>query len=157
MEPISSPEEAGRDAALPTWLENWTELFVTSLGEYAVFAIGLDGTLLTWQRGVETVLGFSREAFVGRHAAMIFTDSDRAAGAPDLELSTALQGGQALDELPPAAEELARDVTLFGTYDEAGDVIAAWFAAGADDVNLVLPPGRPEAELQEFLDVAARS
>ena len=65
--------------------------------------------------------------------------------------------GQALLELPPAAEELARDVTLFGTYDEAGDVMAAWFAAGGDDVNLVLPPGHPEEELQEFLDVAARA
>jgi alkanesulfonate monooxygenase SsuD/methylene tetrahydromethanopterin reductase-like flavin-dependent oxidoreductase (luciferase family) len=58
-------------------------------------------------------------------------------------------------ELPATAEELAQDVTLFGTYDRAGDTIAAWFAAGADDVNLVLPPGRPEEELMEFLDVAS--
>jgi alkanesulfonate monooxygenase SsuD/methylene tetrahydromethanopterin reductase-like flavin-dependent oxidoreductase (luciferase family) len=63
--------------------------------------------------------------------------------------------GNAPPELPASAEELARDVTLFGTYDGAGDTIAAWFAAGADDVNLVLPPGRPEEELIEFLDVAS--
>jgi alkanesulfonate monooxygenase SsuD/methylene tetrahydromethanopterin reductase-like flavin-dependent oxidoreductase (luciferase family) len=63
--------------------------------------------------------------------------------------------GGAPAELPPAAEELARDVTLFGTYDEARDTIAAWRAAGADDLNLVLPPGHPEEELMEFLDVAA--
>jgi alkanesulfonate monooxygenase SsuD/methylene tetrahydromethanopterin reductase-like flavin-dependent oxidoreductase (luciferase family) len=62
--------------------------------------------------------------------------------------------GNASPELPAAAEALARDVTLFGTYDEAGDTIAAWFAAGADDLNLVLPPGHPEEELMEFLDVA---
>jgi alkanesulfonate monooxygenase SsuD/methylene tetrahydromethanopterin reductase-like flavin-dependent oxidoreductase (luciferase family) len=62
--------------------------------------------------------------------------------------------GNAPPELPASAEELARDVTLFGTYDQAGDTIAAWVAAGADDVNLVLPPGRPEEELVEFLDVA---
>jgi alkanesulfonate monooxygenase SsuD/methylene tetrahydromethanopterin reductase-like flavin-dependent oxidoreductase (luciferase family) len=63
--------------------------------------------------------------------------------------------GNAPPELPATAEDLARDVTLFGTYDQAGDTIAAWFAAGADDVNLVLPPGRPEEELMEFLDVAS--
>jgi alkanesulfonate monooxygenase SsuD/methylene tetrahydromethanopterin reductase-like flavin-dependent oxidoreductase (luciferase family) len=63
--------------------------------------------------------------------------------------------GNAPPDLPATAEELARDVTLFGTYDRAGDTIAAWFAAGADDVNLVLPPGRPEEELIEFLDVAS--
>ena len=62
--------------------------------------------------------------------------------------------GNAAPELPAAAEELARDVTLFGTYDEAGDAIAAWFAAGADNLNLVLPPGHPEEELLDFLDVA---
>ena len=63
--------------------------------------------------------------------------------------------GNASPELPAAAEELAQDVTLFGTYDDAGDTIAAWFAAGADNLNLVLPPGHPEEELMEFLAVAS--
>jgi alkanesulfonate monooxygenase SsuD/methylene tetrahydromethanopterin reductase-like flavin-dependent oxidoreductase (luciferase family) len=58
-------------------------------------------------------------------------------------------------ELPAVAEELARDVTLFGTYDEADSVIAEWSAAGADDLNLVLPPGRPEEQLREILDYAS--
>jgi len=57
-------------------------------------------------------------------------------------------------ELPAAAEELAREVTLFGTYDEAPELIAAWRSAGADSVRLVLPPGRPERELAEILDAA---
>jgi alkanesulfonate monooxygenase SsuD/methylene tetrahydromethanopterin reductase-like flavin-dependent oxidoreductase (luciferase family) len=58
-------------------------------------------------------------------------------------------------ELPAVAEELADEVTLMATYDRAGDAIGAWFAAGADDVSLVLAPGRPEAELTEILEVAA--
>jgi alkanesulfonate monooxygenase SsuD/methylene tetrahydromethanopterin reductase-like flavin-dependent oxidoreductase (luciferase family) len=58
-------------------------------------------------------------------------------------------------ELPTAAEALAEDVTLMATYDRADEAIGAWFAAGADDVSLVLPPGRPEAELTEILEVAA--
>jgi alkanesulfonate monooxygenase SsuD/methylene tetrahydromethanopterin reductase-like flavin-dependent oxidoreductase (luciferase family) len=36
----------------------------------------------------------------------------------------------------------------------AGDAIGAWFAAGADNLNLVLPPGHPEEELVEFLNQA---
>jgi alkanesulfonate monooxygenase SsuD/methylene tetrahydromethanopterin reductase-like flavin-dependent oxidoreductase (luciferase family) len=63
--------------------------------------------------------------------------------------------GDAQPDLPSAAEGLAREVTLFGTYDQAGDAIAAWFAAGADTLNLALPPGRPEEELAEILDVVA--
>jgi alkanesulfonate monooxygenase SsuD/methylene tetrahydromethanopterin reductase-like flavin-dependent oxidoreductase (luciferase family) len=60
-------------------------------------------------------------------------------------------------ELPAAAEELAHEVTLFGTYDRAAAAIAAWFDAGADSVNLVLPPNRPEDELAEIVEVAARA
>jgi alkanesulfonate monooxygenase SsuD/methylene tetrahydromethanopterin reductase-like flavin-dependent oxidoreductase (luciferase family) len=63
--------------------------------------------------------------------------------------------GNRQPQLPPVAEDLAREVTLLGTYDRAGEAIAAWFAAGADSVHLVLPPGRPEEELAEIVEVAA--
>jgi alkanesulfonate monooxygenase SsuD/methylene tetrahydromethanopterin reductase-like flavin-dependent oxidoreductase (luciferase family) len=63
--------------------------------------------------------------------------------------------GNRQPELPAVAEELAREVTLLATYDRAGEAIAAWFAAGADSVHLVLPPGRPEDELREIVEVAA--
>jgi alkanesulfonate monooxygenase SsuD/methylene tetrahydromethanopterin reductase-like flavin-dependent oxidoreductase (luciferase family) len=54
----------------------------------------------------------------------------------------------------PAAGALAAEVTLLGTYDEAADRIADW-AAAADDLTLVLPPGRPEEELAALLELAA--
>jgi alkanesulfonate monooxygenase SsuD/methylene tetrahydromethanopterin reductase-like flavin-dependent oxidoreductase (luciferase family) len=59
-------------------------------------------------------------------------------------------------DLPAGADQLARDVTLMATYDEAGEAVEAWFAAGADSVHLVLPPGRPEEELAEIVEVAGR-
>lgn len=59
-------------------------------------------------------------------------------------------------ELPAAAEELAQEVTLLGTYAEAEQVVGAWLGAGADQVNLVLPPGQPEEELAAIVDVAGR-
>jgi hypothetical protein len=43
-------------------------------------------------------------------------------------------------------------VTLFGTYDEAPDLLAAWSDAGADALNLVLAPGRPEEELHAAVE-----
>jgi alkanesulfonate monooxygenase SsuD/methylene tetrahydromethanopterin reductase-like flavin-dependent oxidoreductase (luciferase family) len=68
----------------------------------------------------------------------------------------AIVDGDPAAGLPPAAEELAREVTLMETYARADEAIAEWFAAGADDVHLVLPPGRPEEELVEIVRVAAR-
>jgi alkanesulfonate monooxygenase SsuD/methylene tetrahydromethanopterin reductase-like flavin-dependent oxidoreductase (luciferase family) len=69
-------------------------------------------------------------------------------------LLAANEGGGA-PQLPPAAEELAREVTVMGTYDEAPDAIRAWIEAGADSVDLVLPLGLPEEQLHEMLRAAA--
>ena len=63
--------------------------------------------------------------------------------------------GDRQPDLPAAAERLAGEVTLLGTYNQAAEAIAAWFAAGADSVQLVLPPGRPEDELAKIVEVAA--
>jgi alkanesulfonate monooxygenase SsuD/methylene tetrahydromethanopterin reductase-like flavin-dependent oxidoreductase (luciferase family) len=73
------------------------------------------------------------------------------------ERNVAAAGGSTPPELPAVAEDLAQDVALFGTYDQAGATIAGWFAAGIDSLNLVLPHGHPEEELAEFLDVASRA
>jgi alkanesulfonate monooxygenase SsuD/methylene tetrahydromethanopterin reductase-like flavin-dependent oxidoreductase (luciferase family) len=51
---------------------------------------------------------------------------------------------------------VAREATLLGTYEEAEQVVGAWLAAGADRVNLALPPDRPEDELAAVVDVAGR-
>jgi alkanesulfonate monooxygenase SsuD/methylene tetrahydromethanopterin reductase-like flavin-dependent oxidoreductase (luciferase family) len=57
--------------------------------------------------------------------------------------------------LPPAAEELAREVTVMGTYDEASGAVRAWLEAGADAIDLVLPLGLPEEQLHEMLEAAS--
>jgi alkanesulfonate monooxygenase SsuD/methylene tetrahydromethanopterin reductase-like flavin-dependent oxidoreductase (luciferase family) len=59
--------------------------------------------------------------------------------------------------LPAAAERLARDVTVMGTYEEAPDAVRLWLKAGADAIDLVLPLGLREAQLREMLTAAAPS
>jgi alkanesulfonate monooxygenase SsuD/methylene tetrahydromethanopterin reductase-like flavin-dependent oxidoreductase (luciferase family) len=57
--------------------------------------------------------------------------------------------------LPASAERLAREVTVMATYDEAPAAVGAWLEAGAEAIDLVLPPGEPEARLHEMLEAAA--
>ena len=71
----------------------------------------------------------------------------------DALLEANANGG--VPRLPVAAEPLARDVTLMGTYEETGSVIRDWLDAGADTVDLVLPLGLPEEQLREMLEAAA--
>lgn len=60
-----------------------------------------------------------------------------------------------MPELPASAEELAREVILMSTYDQAPDAVRTWLDAGADEVGLVLPLGLPEEQLREMLQAAA--
>lgn len=83
--------------------------------------------------------------------------AQRFAMAPAVHAVTQAAQDRPGPDLPAAAEELAHEVTLLGTYDQAEARIAAWFAAGADTVDLVLPPNRPEEELAEILEVVARA
>jgi alkanesulfonate monooxygenase SsuD/methylene tetrahydromethanopterin reductase-like flavin-dependent oxidoreductase (luciferase family) len=64
-------------------------------------------------------------------------------------------GGDGPPKLPPAAERLAQEVTLMATYDDAPDAVRLWLEAGADSVDLVLPLGVREEQLQEMLEAAA--
>jgi alkanesulfonate monooxygenase SsuD/methylene tetrahydromethanopterin reductase-like flavin-dependent oxidoreductase (luciferase family) len=77
--------------------------------------------------------------------------------APEIDalLEANADGGR--PRLPAAAESLARQVTLMGTYDEAPAAVGAWVEAGADAVSLVLPLGLPEEQLREMLEAAAPS
>jgi len=57
--------------------------------------------------------------------------------------------------LPGAAEAMARELTVIGTYEEAPDAVRAWLEAGADAIDVVLPFGLPEERLREMLRAAA--
>jgi hypothetical protein len=53
-------------------------------------------------------------------------------------------------QLPAAAERLARDVLVFGTYDEVPDLCNAWLEH-ADALSLVAPFGVSADQLLESL------
>jgi alkanesulfonate monooxygenase SsuD/methylene tetrahydromethanopterin reductase-like flavin-dependent oxidoreductase (luciferase family) len=75
--------------------------------------------------------------------------------APEVDALLDANGSGGAPRLPAAAERLARDVTVMGTYDEAPDLVRLWLEAGADAIDLVLPLGLPEGQLREMLEAAA--
>jgi alkanesulfonate monooxygenase SsuD/methylene tetrahydromethanopterin reductase-like flavin-dependent oxidoreductase (luciferase family) len=60
-----------------------------------------------------------------------------------------------MPQLPAAAEELAREVTVMSTYEQAPEAVRTWLDGGADEIGLVLPLGLPEEQLHEMLEAAA--
>ena len=62
-----------------------------------MFLTDPEGGLASWNPGVERILGYSEEEWLGKSVEMIFTDEDRASGKPQQEMENAIQGGQAPD------------------------------------------------------------
>jgi alkanesulfonate monooxygenase SsuD/methylene tetrahydromethanopterin reductase-like flavin-dependent oxidoreductase (luciferase family) len=75
--------------------------------------------------------------------------------AGEVDALLAANGSDAPPRLPSEAERLAREVTVMATYDEAPAAVREWLDAGADAIDLVLPPGLPEKQHREMLEAAA--
>ena len=71
---------------------------VDQVRDYAIFAVGRDGRVATWNQGVEHVLGYTEDEFIGLPTAQLFTPEDREAGVPQRELAEAADRGSASDD-----------------------------------------------------------
>jgi PAS domain S-box-containing protein len=73
-------------------------LFIESVEDYAIFMMDTRGIITSWNSGVERVLGYGENEFLGQVAARLFTPEDRQKGEPEKEMATAAREGRAPDE-----------------------------------------------------------
>ncbi|MEO8131180.1 MAG: ATP-binding protein [Bryobacteraceae bacterium] len=70
---------------------------VREMSDYAMFTIDPEGILLSWNAGVEKLLGYSEEEWVGQHARIIFTPAEKAIEVCESEMRKTLESGSATD------------------------------------------------------------
>jgi PAS domain S-box-containing protein len=70
---------------------------VREITEYAMFMVDPEGILLTWNAGVERLLGWSEQEWVGQHARIIFTPAEKAMDVCKAEMRKAEENGSATD------------------------------------------------------------
>jgi PAS domain S-box-containing protein len=73
-------------------------LIAENARDFAIFVTDLEGRVVSWNPGVESLLGYVELDWVGRHASAIFTPEDRERGADRREMETALSEGRAEDK-----------------------------------------------------------
>jgi PAS domain S-box-containing protein len=85
--------ERRRQEQLVKESEEKLRLVVEGVRDHAMFLLGADGRVASWNEGAHRVLGFTEDAIVGRPVAGLYTDEDRAAGKPQVELLSAHHAG----------------------------------------------------------------
>ena len=101
-------------------------LLVEGVRRYAIYMLDPAGTILTWNRGVEHLLGYGRKDFIGQSGTLCFTSEDRAAGAFPKELAEAVRLGEVTTDrmaVRKGGERFAVHDIVSALHDAAGSLI----------------------------------
>lgn len=95
----ASEEKSSTQTArvLPSSEESY-QLLVESVQEYAIFMLDQTGRIITWNVGAQRLFGYDEAEALGQLGALIFTEEDRRAGAPEAEMATARSTGKAAND-----------------------------------------------------------
>lgn len=99
---------------------------VRQLKDYAMFFIDLDGRIVTWNKGVEHLLGYTEEEWIGRDTSVIFTPADKAVALREAEMELARQKGCVSDirwHRRRDGSELFANGVMSAVYDTTGALI----------------------------------
>ena len=78
--------------------EGRIRLILENAKGYAFIVTDIHGTITEWEGDASTVTGWSADEMIGRSIASIYSDDDRAAGYPEIELDLAVRNGVASDK-----------------------------------------------------------
>jgi len=75
--------------------EERLRLLTESATDYAIFSIGLDGSILIWNSGAERIFGYRGDEVLGRHFSLIYTPEAVSRGAHVAEMKISTESGHA--------------------------------------------------------------
>jgi PAS domain S-box-containing protein len=135
--------------------ERQFRLFSEAATDYLLIRLDAHGVVSSWNAGAQRIKGYSESEIVGRHFSCFYTVADRAARAPQRDLTTAAQSGS----LAVEGWRVRKDGSLFfanvvidAVRDEEGNLIG--FAKVTRDIT---ERREAEAKLQRAQEQLAQS
>jgi PAS domain S-box-containing protein len=87
------------DASPPASFSSiWLPLWAESTENYSIFALSPEGIVVTWNPGGERIQGYTASEIIGQRFSIFYTETDKAAGAPDAALRAAADSGRYVTE-----------------------------------------------------------
>jgi diguanylate cyclase (GGDEF)-like protein/PAS domain S-box-containing protein len=101
-------------------------LLVEGVAEYAIFMLGPDGQVASWNAGTERLKGYTADEIIGRHFACFYPPEDIADGKPEMDLRMAMAEGRFEDEGWRVRKDGSRywcNVVITALRNEGGELI----------------------------------
>ena len=76
-------------------LQQLHKKMIEEIQDYAIILLDIDGTILTWNQGAETIKGYKEEEVLGKNFRIFYLPEDRKAKIPEKLLAAAKKEGRA--------------------------------------------------------------
>ena len=100
-------------------------LLVEGVKDYAIFMLGPDGRIVSWNEGAERIQGYDVSEVVGEHFSIFYIEEDVDRGLPGEELRVAAIEGRFEEEGRRVRKDgtlFQADVVIMALRDEVGDL-----------------------------------
>ena len=68
---------------------------IEEIQDYAIILLDLDGTILSWNKGVEKIKGYKAGEIIGQNFSIFYLPQDRMASLPEMLIEQAKKEGRA--------------------------------------------------------------
>jgi PAS domain S-box-containing protein len=123
---------------------------VTAVGEYAIFMLDVEGTVVSWNYGAQRIKGYTATEIIGEHFRAFYPLEDQAEGHPEYNLELALREGSYAGEGWRIRKDGSRfwaSVVITSVYDDDGELVG--FAKVTHDQT---QQREHDQERQRFID-----
>jgi PAS domain S-box-containing protein len=107
-------------------LEQLHRRMIQEITDYAIVLLDIDGTVLSWNKGVEKIKGYAAEEIIGKNFREFYIPEARTENLPEKLLALAAKEGKARH----IGKRLRKDGTTFwgsvlitAIYDENNEVV----------------------------------
>jgi PAS domain S-box-containing protein len=107
-------------------LQQLHQQMIREIQDYAIILLDIDGTILTWNKGAQSIKGYKEEEIVGQNFRIFYMPRDREEKLPEKLLGLAIKEGRARH----IGRRVRKDGTTFwgsilitALHDDDGEVI----------------------------------
>ncbi len=107
-------------------LEELHRKMIEEVQDYAIILLDVDGTILSWNKGVEKVKGYKAKEIIGQNFNIFYLPKDRQANLPQQLIDLAKKEGRAKH----IGQRVRKDGTVFwgsilitAIHDDEGNVV----------------------------------
>jgi len=107
-------------------LEQLHARMIEEIQDYAIILLDRDGTILTWNKGVQAIKGYKEHEIIGQNFRIFYLPEDRQAKLPEALLNMAVKEGRARH----VGRRVRRDGTIYwgsilitAIHDENDEVV----------------------------------